>query len=95
MYRRIAWIRTDSSANILPFEQMGDDQTRKYYYAPLYYSTNGSATSFTFFGTNVPNSTTREILVSVTYTPRVPAIQRNFKFLILYLVPPMIQFGCG
>lgn len=99
MYRRIAWIRTDSSANILPFEQMGDDQTRKYYYAaPLTILTNGSATSFTLvsLGTNVPNNTTREILVSVTYTPSSAGNSAQFQISnTLFGANPMIQFGCG
>jgi hypothetical protein len=100
MYRRIGWVKTDSLAHIAPFEQMGVDQTRKYYYAvPINILTNGSATSFSLvgIGSSVPlPNTIREILVSLTYTPSSAANSAQFQISNTLFGPaPMIQFGCG
>lgn len=100
MYRRIGWVKTDGLAHIAPFEQMGLDQVRKYYYAvPINILTNGSATTFTLtgVGSSVPLPlTTREILVSLTYTPSAATNSAQFQISNTLFGPaPMIQFGCG
>lgn len=103
MYRRIGWVRTDGLAHISPFEQMGNDQTRKYYYAsPINILTNGAATTFTLVGLGgstppVPfGSSTREILVSLTYTPSSATNSAQFQISNTLFGPaPMIQFGTG
>ncbi len=103
MYRRIGWVRTDGLAHISPFEQMGNDQTRKYYYAsPINILTNGAATTFSLvpLGASIPpvplTSNIREILVSLTYTPSAATNSAQFQISTTLFGPaPMIQFGTG
>lgn len=71
MYRRLGWILTDGSSNILQFWQYGEGQTRSYYYdVGISELSGGSATSFTAIdlATSVPPIAT-EVLLDVTFTP--------------------------
>jgi hypothetical protein len=71
MYRRVGWILTDSSANILQFWQYGNDETRTYYYdVGISVLSAGAATTFTAvsLATAVPPITT-EVLLNYTFTP--------------------------
>jgi hypothetical protein len=71
MFRRVGWVLTDSSANILQFWQYGSDETRTYYYdVGISVLSAGAATSFTAvnLSTAVPPITT-EVLLNYTFTP--------------------------
>lgn len=59
MYRRIGWVLTDSSANLLQFWQYGEGQERTYYYdVAISELSAGAATTFTAIdlATSVPQS---------------------------------------
>lgn len=70
MYRRIGWVLTDSSANILQFWQYGSDETRTYYY-DVGISVLSAGASGTFAPVNlsaaVPPIVT-EVLLNYTFT---------------------------
>jgi hypothetical protein len=71
MYRRVGWILTDSSANILQFWQYGSDETRTYYYdVGISVLSGGTEASFTAVSLSaaVPPITT-EVLLNYTFTP--------------------------
>lgn len=71
MYRRVGWILTDGSSNILQFWQYGLGQERTYYYdVGISELSGGSATSFTAIdlATSVPPIAT-EVLFHATFTP--------------------------
>jgi len=73
MYRRIGWILTDGSANIVNFWQYGTNEERMYYYdVAISALSGGSQTSPTVIdlSTSVPSIST-EVLFQVTYTPNV------------------------
>lgn len=70
MYRRIGWVLTDGSANILQFWQYGSDETRTYYYdVGISVLSAGAATTFTpvNLSTAVPPIAT-EVLLNYTFT---------------------------
>ena len=70
MYRRMGWVLTDSSANILQFWQYGCDETRTYYY-DVGISVLSAGASGTFAPVNlsaaVPPIAT-EVLLNYTFT---------------------------
>ncbi len=71
MYRRVGWVLTDGSANILQFWQYGTDETRDYYYdVGISELSGGSSTSFAAIdlATSVPPINT-EVLFNYTFTP--------------------------
>lgn len=71
MYRRIGWIRTDGSSNILAFYQYGNGQTRTYYLdVGISELSGGSSTTFAAIdlATSVPPLAT-QVLFDVTFTP--------------------------
>lgn len=71
MYRRVGWILTDGSANILQFYQFGNAEIRTYYYdVGISALSGGSATSFTGVSlvASVPAIAT-EVLFDITFTP--------------------------
>jgi hypothetical protein len=71
MYRRVGWVLTDGSANILQFWQYGQGEERTYYYdVGISELSGGSATTFTAIdlATSVPPIAT-EVLFDVTFTP--------------------------
>jgi len=70
-YRRIGWILTDNSANILPFWQYGIDEQRMYYYdSAINVLLNGNSDTFSLIDLSsaVPPIST-EVLFQVIYTP--------------------------
>ncbi len=71
MYRRVGWVLTDGSANILQFWQFGSGSGRVYYY-DVGISALSGGTSTTFanidLSTSVPPIAT-EVLFHATYTP--------------------------
>lgn len=71
MYRRVGWVLTDASANILRFWQYGSGQGRMYYYdVGITVLTAGTAATFTEvnLGTSVPALST-EALFMYTFVP--------------------------
>ena len=71
MYRRVGWVLTDGSANILQFWQYGLGQDRMYYYdVGISELSGGSSTSFAAvdLATSVPPLAT-EVLFNYTFTP--------------------------
>ncbi len=71
MYRRVGWILTDGSANILQFWQYGEGQDRTYYYdVGISELSAGSATSFTAIdlATSVPPIAT-QVIFDALYVP--------------------------
>jgi hypothetical protein len=71
MYRRVGWILTDGSANILEFWQYGEGQERTYYYdVAISELSGGSSTTFAAvdLATSVPPIAT-EVLLKVLFTP--------------------------
>ena len=70
MFRRVGWVLTDSSANILQFWQYGTDQTRSYWYdVPINALTAGNSTtpSILSLATSVPPIDT-EVTFQVTFS---------------------------
>lgn len=70
MYRRVGWVLTDGSADILQFWQFGSGSGRMYYYDVGISITSIPETSFTplSLATAVPPIAT-EVLFNSTYTP--------------------------
>src|SRR5271166_4745373 len=71
MYRRVGWVLTDGSANILQFWQYGTGQGRMYYYdVGISELSGGSSTTYAAISlaASVPPLAT-EVLFKVTYTP--------------------------
>lgn len=71
MFRRVGWVLTDASANILQFWQYGIDEERDYYYdVGISALSGGTATTFTAINlsTSVPPIVT-EVLFDITFTP--------------------------
>lgn len=68
MYRRVGWVLTDGSANILQFWQYGSDETRMYYYDVGIGVTAVNETSFTALSlaAAVPPIAT-EVLLNTTF----------------------------
>jgi hypothetical protein len=80
VFRRVGWMRTDGSSNILRWFQYGRAQDRTYYYdSPISVLAGGAATTFTsialsgampsiFSPITASVSPTSEVLLAVTYT---------------------------
>lgn len=71
MYRRIGWVLTDSSANLLQFWQYGEGQERTYYYdVAISELSAGAATTFTAIdlATSVPPIVT-DVIFKALFTP--------------------------
>ncbi len=86
MFRRVGWILTDSSANILQFWQYGYNEERMYYYdTGIAALTGGASTTpeVVHLFTSVPPIST-EVLFQVTYTPSSAGNFANF-----------LNFGAG
>jgi len=71
MFRRVGWVLTDGSANILQFWQYGNGEERTYYYdVGISELSGGSSTTFAAIdvATSVPPIAT-EVLFDITFTP--------------------------
>lgn len=71
MYRRVGWVLTDGSADLLLFWQFGNGEIRSYYYdVGISELSGGSSTSYAEIdlATSVPPIATEVLMVS-TYTP--------------------------
>jgi hypothetical protein len=70
MFRRIGWVLTDGSANILQFWQYGSDETRTYYY-DVGISVLSAGASGTFAAVNLSTAVppiNTEVLLNYTFT---------------------------
>lgn len=71
MYRRVGWVLTDGSSNILQFWQYGSGQSRTYYYdVGISELSGGTSTTFAAIdlATSVPPIVT-EVLFDIAFTP--------------------------
>ncbi len=97
MYRRVGWILTDGSADILQFWQYGEGQERTYYYdVPISELSGGSATTFTAIdlATSVPPIAT-EVLLNILFTPDGATEIAEFLPFGSAATSGMVQYGCG
>lgn len=97
MYRRIGWILTDGSANILQFWQYGEGQGRMYYYdVGISELSAGAATTFTAIdlATSVPGVAT-EVLFNYTYTPNGATDVAEFLPFGSVATSGMVRVGSG
>lgn len=97
MYRRVGWILTDGSANILQFWQYGSDETRTYYYdVGISELSGGSSATFAEvnLATSVPPIAT-DVLFDVTYTPNGATDVAEFLPFGSAASSGFIRFGYG
>lgn len=97
MYRRVGWVLTDGSANILQFWQYGEGQERQYYY-DVGISELSAGSSATFaeinLATSVPPIAT-EVLFDVAYTPNGATDVAEFLPFGSAATSGFIRFGYG
>jgi hypothetical protein len=97
MYRRIGWVLTDGSANILQFWQYGNGQSRMYYYdVGISELSGGSSTTFAAIdiATSVPPLAT-EVLFNITFTPDGATEVAEFLPFGSSASNGIVQFGTG
>lgn len=97
MYRRVGWVLTDGSANILQFWQYGSGQARTYYYdVGISELSGGSSTTFAAIdiATSVPPLAT-EVLFNITFTPDGATEVAEFLPFGSSASNGIVQFGCG
>jgi len=97
MSRRVGWILTDGSANILQFWQYGEGQERMYYYdVAISELSGGSATTFTAvdLATSVPPIAT-EVLFKALFTPDGATEIAEFLPFGSAASNGDVVFGCG
>jgi len=97
MYRRVGWVLTDGSSNILQFWQFGHGQERIYYYdVGISELSGGSSATFAAvdLATSVPPIAT-DVLLDVTYTPNGATDVAEFLPFGSSATSGMIRFGYG
>lgn len=97
MYRRIGWVLTDGSANILQFWQYGTGSGRMYYYdVGISELSGGSSTTFAAIdiATSVPPLAT-EVLFNITFTPDGATEVAEFLPFGSSASNGIVQFGTG
>lgn len=97
MYRRVGWVLTDGSANILQFWQFGHGQDRTYYYdVGISELSGGSSATFAAvdLATSVPPIATN-VLLDVTYTPNGATDVAEFLPFGSSASNGMVRFGYG
>lgn len=97
MYRRIGWVLTDGSANILQFWQYGEGQERTYYYdVGISELSGGSSATFAEINlaTSVPPIAT-QVLFDITYTPNGATDVAEFLPFGSAATSGFIRFGTG
>lgn len=102
MYRRVGFIHTDGSANILSFYQTGCGVERTYFYDVIANClTGGNATTFTPIQLNTntgifpANSFHGLVYLDVTYTPAAAANIAQFLPAGSTATTGMVRFGTG
>lgn len=97
MSRRVGWILTDGSANILQFYQLGNAQERTYYYdVGISALSAGTATSFTAINlsTSVPPRAT-QVLFDIAYTANAATDTAQFLPYGSSASNGIVRFGTG
>ena len=97
MYRRVGWVLTDGSANILQFWQFGSGSGRMYYYdVGISELSGGSSTTYAniSLAASVPPITT-EVLLKVTYTPNSATDVAHFLPYGSSATNGIVEFGYG
>lgn len=97
MSRRVGWILTDGSANILQFWQYGQGQNRTYYYdVGISALSAGTATSFTAINlsTSVPPRAT-EVMFDIAYTANSATDTAQFLPYGSSASNGIVRFGTG
>lgn len=97
MYRRVGWVLTDGSANILQFWQYGTGQGRMYYY-DVGISALSGGTSATYapvsLVASVPPIST-EVLFLATFTANAATDIAHFLPFGSSATNGIVEFGCG
>lgn len=98
MYRRVGWVLTDGSANILQFWQYGTGQLRTYYYDVGISELSGGSNTGSFvnisLAASVPPIAT-EVLCMLTFTPMGATDVAEFLPFGSSAAAGIVQFGCG
>ena len=97
MYRRIGWVLTDGSSNLLQFWQNGNGQLRWYYYdVAISELSGGSSATFAAvdLATSVPPIATN-VLLDVAYTPNGATDVAEFLPFGSAASSGMVRFGYG
>jgi len=99
MFRRIGWILTNGSANIVVFYQRGINENRQYYYdIPINIITDNSSTVYLAIAVveAVPPLVPSEVLLNIVYTPSSASNKVQFALNDSFSNQAgIIQFGCG
>jgi len=97
MYRRVGWVLTDGTPNILQFWQHGSGQERQYYYdVGISELSGGSATSYTAIdlATSVPPIAT-DVMLDIAYTANGATNKAEFLPFGSSTANGIVRFGCG
>ncbi len=96
MYRRVGWVQTDGSSNILQFWQYGSSQNRSYYWDVPIAVTTSVVTSFTAVSVagGVPPIDT-QVILKLSYTAASAANAVEFLPYGSSGTVGVVHFGCG
>lgn len=97
MYRRVGYVLTDGSANILQFYQYGRGQSRTYYYdVGINVLTAGTATSFTAVDLSaaMPHIPT-QVILDIAYTANAATDTAQFLPYGSTATSGIVRFGTG
>jgi hypothetical protein len=97
MSRRVGWVLTDGSANILQFWQLGQGQTRVYYYdVGISALSAGSATTFTAINlsTSVPPLAT-QVIMDIAFSANAAGDVAQFLPFGSSATNGIVRFGTG
>lgn len=97
MYRRIGWVRTDGSSDLLVFWEFGNDQERVYYYdIGISELSGGSSATYAEvdLATSVPPIAT-QVIFDVTYTPNGATDKAEFLPFGSSATNGVVRFGYG
>jgi hypothetical protein len=97
MYRRVGWVLTDDSSNILNFKQFGKNEIKNYYYdIGIVILISGSSTTFINLDLSpaVPPIDT-QVLFLCSYVPALASSQLEFQIPGTVAGNGVFQFGYG
>ena len=97
MYRRVGWIKTDGSGNVKDFIQVGEGDTRAYYYgAAVNVLTSGNATTMTAVSLeNAAPPISTEVYFDLTYTAVSAANTAQLQPFAFSESTGIVRFGPG
>lgn len=105
MYRRIGWVLTDGTSNIVTFTQLGVDENRTYYYKTfITVLIGGSSTSYApidLSGAVPPifeegTTSTNQVFLTLDYLPALVSNFAQFHYANFISSPPgVVFFGYG